>query len=67
MARPRIRPHKSAAFHQHLSRRPALLDRIMADHDGIAAAPAPPTPTGPGNDGGRHLDYVQREMLAVWD
>ncbi|WP_395675724.1 FadR/GntR family transcriptional regulator [Inquilinus sp.] len=57
----------SAAFHQHLSRRPALLDRIMADHDGIAAAIAAADPDGARAAMAAHLDYVQREMLAVWD
>lgn len=57
----------SAAFHQHLSRRPALLDRIMADHDGIATAIAAADPDGARAAMAAHLDYVQREMLAVWD
>ena len=57
----------SAAFHRHLSRRPALLDRIMADHDGIAAAIAAGDPDRARSTMAAHLDYVQREMLAVWD
>lgn len=57
----------SAAFHQHLARQPALLDRIMADHDGIAAAIAAGDPDRARSAMAAHLDYVQREMLAVWD
>jgi GntR family transcriptional repressor for pyruvate dehydrogenase complex len=57
----------SATFHQHLSRQPALLDRIMADHDGIAAAIAAGEPDQARAAMAAHLDYVQKEMLAVWD
>ena len=57
----------SAAFHLHLSRQPALLDRIMADHDGIATAIAAGDPDRARSAMAAHLDYVQKEMLAVWD
>ncbi len=39
----------------------------MADHDGIAAAIAAADPDRARAAMAGHLDYVQREMLAVWD
>jgi DNA-binding FadR family transcriptional regulator len=57
----------SAAFHRHLSSQPALLDQIMADHDAIAAAIRDRDPDRARAAMAAHLDYVQRQMLAVWD
>jgi GntR family transcriptional repressor for pyruvate dehydrogenase complex len=57
----------SETFHRHLSQQPALLDRIMADHEAVAVAIQARDAGQARKAMAAHLDYVQKQMLAVWD
>lgn len=57
----------SEAFHRHLAGQPAHLDQIMDHHAGIAAAIRGRNPARARSEMTAHLDYVQRQMLEVWD